>query len=306
MLDYRLHVFRVVAQLQSITKAARFLHLSQPAVTKHIQLLEDELHVPLFTRSAQGMILTQAGVVYLQHVHQVAQAHERVTQHLRAPTGVLTGRLRLGTNKTLLAYYLPEILAVFKTRYPSVTCELLDGNTDTIIGALLDQHIDLAIIEGPCKRPELQKQTFLEDDIVWVASPNDPIAAVSNPTVNAVLRRPLIVREVGSGSRQFMEEALRHLRMPLERLRIVQEIPSPEAIKRLVAAGVGIGYVFRLGVEPELASGKLVRINCPKLTIRRPFSVLYPQGPEPLGISQAFIQLLMEKDRAKKETPNPK
>lgn len=297
MLDYRLHVFRIVAQMQSITKAARFLHLSQPAVTKHIQLLEDELHVPLFTRSANGMILTQAGVVYLQHAQQVAQAHERVAQHLRAPAGVLTGRLRLGANKTLLAYYLPEILAVFKTRYPSVTCELLDGNTDTIVGALLDQHIDLAIIEGPCQRPELQKQTFLEDEIVWVAAPDDPIATVSHPTVQAVLRRPVIVREVGAGSRQFMEEALRHLRISLERLNVVQEIPSPEAIKRLVAAGVGISYVFRLGVEPELASGKLVKINCSKLTIRRPFSVLYPRGPEPLGISQAFIQLLLEKDK---------
>jgi DNA-binding transcriptional LysR family regulator len=299
MLDYRLHVFRVVAQLQSITKAARSLHLSQPAVTKHIQLLEDELQVPLFTRSANGMILTQAGVVYLQHVQQVARAHERVAQHLRAPTGVLTGRLRLGTNKTLLAYYIPEILAVFKRRYPSVTCEILDGNTDTIVGALLDQHIDLAIIEGPCQRPELQKQTFLEDDIIWVAAPGDPIASISEPTVRDVLRRPLIVREVGAGSRQFMEEALHRLRISLERLNVVQEIPSPAAIKRLVAAGVGISYVFRLGVESELALGKLVKINCPKLTIRRPFSVLYPQGPEPLGISQAFIQLLLEKDKIK-------
>lgn len=297
MLDYRLHVFRVVAQLQSITKAARSLHLSQPAVTKHIQLLEDELQVPLFTRSAGGMILTQAGVVYLQHVQQVAQAHERVAQRLRAPTGVLTGRIRLGTNKTLLAYYLPKILAVFKRRYPSVTCEILDGNTDTIVGALLDQHIDLAIIEGPCQRPELQKQTFLEDDIIWVAAPTDPIAAIPHPTVQAVLKRPLIVREVGAGSRQFMEEALRQLRVPLDRLNIVQEIPSPAAIKRLIAAGVGIGYIFALGVATELASRKLVKINCPKLTIRRPFSVLYPQGPEPTGISQAFIQLLMQKTR---------
>ncbi len=295
MLDYRLHVFRMVAESQSITRAARVLHLSQPAVTKHIQLLEDELRVPLFTRSASGMVLTQAGVVYLQHVQEVAQAHERVAQHLRAPAGVLTGRLRLGTNKTLLAYYLPDILAQFKKRFPSVTCEILDGNTDTIVGALLDQHIDLALIEGPCQRPELQKRTFLEDEIVWIASPNDPIAKVSRPTVPTVLRRPLILRELGSGSRQFMEQALHQMHVSLTGLNVVQEIPSPEAIKRLVAAGVGISYVFRLGVEQEFASGKLAKINCPKLNIRRPFSVLYPQGPAPLGISQAFIQILLGK-----------
>jgi DNA-binding transcriptional LysR family regulator len=292
MLNFRLQVFRRVAELQSITKAARNLHLSQPAVTKHIQLLEAELHVPLFTRSAAGMILTQAGVVFLQHVQDIAQAHEHVTQHLRAPAGILTGRLRLGSNKTLLAYYLPDILAVFKQRYPSVTCEILDGNTDTIVGALLDQHIDLALIEGPCQRPELQKKTFLEDEILWIAAPNNPLAKMNQPSVRTVLQQPVILRELGAGSRQFMEQNLKRLHVPLEKLKVVQEMPSPEAIKRLVAAGIGISYVFRLGVEPELASGKLVKIPCAQLNIRRPFSVLYPQGPAPVGVSQAFIQLL--------------
>ena len=299
MMNYRLLVFRQVAETQSVTKAARILHLSQPAVTKHIQLLEAALHVPLFTRAVGGMILTPAGIIYLQHVQQIAQAHENIVQQLQAPAGVLSGRLRLGSNKTLLAYYLPEILARFKQRYPSVNCEIIDGNTDTIIGALLDQRIDLALIEGPCRRPEIQKRAFLEDEIIWIASPADPVAKISRPPVQTVLRRPMIVRELGAGSRQFMEAALRLLRIPLDRLNIVQEIPSPEAIKRLVMAGLGISYVFRISVESELAAGRLVRINCPKLNIRRPFSVLYPQGPAPLGLSQAFIQLLLKKESVK-------
>lgn len=295
-MDYRLHVFRQVAELQSITKAARVLHLSQPAVTKHIQLLEEELRLPLFVRSPKGMLLNESGVLYLQHVQQAAKAHERIVQHLQAPNGIVTGHLKLGSNKTLLAYHLPEILARFKQKYPSVVCEVIDGNTDTIIGALLDQKIDLAVIEGPCRRPEIQIRTFLEDDIIWIASPADPLAKVARPTVNDVLRRPIIVRELGAGSRQFMEDALHRLRVPLERMNIVQEMPSPEAIKRLVAAGLGISYVFRISVEPELAAGKLIEIKCPKLTIRRPFSVLFPRGPAPVGIGQALIQLLMEKN----------
>ncbi len=294
MLDYRLHVFRTVAELQSITKAARALHLSQPAVTKHIQLLEEELRVPLFVRSARGMILNESGLVYLQHVQQIARAHSDIVQHLQTPTGVHTGRLRLGSNKTILAYCLPEILARFKTRYPAAACDIIDGNTDTIVGALLDQRIDLALIEGPCRRPELQIHTFQEDDIVWIASPQHPLAKLRNPTVAEVLQHPIIVREVGAGSRQFMEQVLRQLRIPLPRLHILQEIPSPEGIKRLVAAGLGISYVFRVSVAPELASGKLVTLNCPKLNIRRPFSLLFPQGPGPLGLAQAFIQTVLQ------------
>lgn len=294
MMNYRLQVFRRVAELQSITKAARALHLSQPAVTKHIQLLEEKLRVPLFVRSAKGMVLNESGVVYLQHVQQIAQAHETIAQHLQAPGSLLTGRLRLGSNKTILAYHLPEILARFKSRYPSAVCEIIDGNTDTIIGALLDQRIDLALIEGPCRRPEIQIQTFLEDEIIWIAAPDDPLAQERHPTIAEVLRRPLIVREVGAGSRQFMEQALRQQRISLERLNVMQEIPSPEAIKRLVAAGLGISYVFRISVEPELAAGKLIKVNCPRLNLRRPFSLLFPQGPAPLGIAHAFRQSLLE------------
>jgi DNA-binding transcriptional LysR family regulator len=299
MMNYRLQVFRRVAELQSITKASRALHLSQPAVSKHIQLLEEKLGVPLFVRSANGMSLTQAGIIYLQHVQQVAKAHDEVAQRLQSPGGSLTGRLRIGSNKTILAYCLPEILARFKSRHPAVQCEILDGNTDTIIGALLDQRVDLALIEGPCRRPEIQMRTFLEDEIIWIASPEDPIAKMPHPTARQVLRRPIIVREVGAGSRQFVEEELRERRIALEDLNIVQEIPSPEAIKRLVASGLGISYVFSLSVQQELASGKLVKIHCPALNIRRPLLLVFPQGPTPVGTGQAFIQLLLEEGEGK-------
>jgi DNA-binding transcriptional LysR family regulator len=294
MMDYRLHVFREVAESQSVSKAARKLHLSQPAVTKHIQLLEADLRVPLFIRSAKGMVLNASGIIYLQHVQQMAKAHEEIAQHLQAPAGLMTGRLRLGSTKTVLAYCLPEILARFKTLYPSVVCDIIEANTDTIIGALLDERIDLALIEGPCRRPEIQIRTFLENEIIWIAAPDYALAKQLNPTVAEVLREPVIVREIGAGSRLFMEQALRQLRIPPTRLNIVQEIPSPEATKRLVMAGLGVSFVFRVSVEAELAAGKLVKINCPKLNIRRPFSFLFPQGPAPTGIAQAFIQALLK------------
>ena len=292
MMNYRLQVFRCVAESRRISKAARLLHLSQPSVTKHIQLLEEKLGVPLFLRSAKGVNLTEAGLIYLEHVQQVAQAHENVARRLQAPAGIVSGRLRLGSNKTVLAYHLPAILASFKSRFPAVACEITDGNTDTIVGALLDQRIDLALIEGPCQRAEIQRQTFVEDEIVWIAAPSHPLAGKARVDWRTVLEQPLIVREVGSGSRQFMEAALRRLGVSLEKLNIVQEIPSPEAIKRLVMANVGIGYVFRVVVEQELAAGTLVKIACPKLTIRRPFSLLTPRGPHSSGISRAFSEIL--------------
>ena len=90
-------------------------------------------------------------------------------------------------------------------------------------------------------------RTFLENEIIWIAAPDYPLAKQLNPTVAEVLRESVIVREIGAGSRLFMEQALRQLRIPPTRLNIVQEIPSPEATKRLVMAGFGIGFLFRVG-----------------------------------------------------------
>jgi DNA-binding transcriptional LysR family regulator len=294
VIDYRLHVFRQVAEMRSLTKASKALHLSQPAVTKHIKLLEEELRLPLFVRSSSGVVLTDAGTIFLQHVQEAEKERAAVLERLQGPVGLLTGRLRLGCSMTIASYYLPGVLVGFNIKYPSVMCEVVEGNTELIVGLLLDQRIDLGLVEGPCRRREIQVRPFYEDEIIWVAAPSDALAKIKKPTAKALLERPVIGRELGSGTRRVVEMSLRQQGIPLASLRVSQELPSTEAIKRMVAAGAGIGYVSRLCVEQELASGKLVRIYCPKLEIKRPFSVLIPQGPDPTGIVQAFSKFVAQ------------
>jgi len=292
MIDYRLHVFRQVAEGHSLTRAARVLHLSQPAVTKHIKRLEEELRVPLFVRSRSGIVLTDAGTRFLQHVKEAERAHAAVLEALHAPVGLLLGRLRLGSSRTITSYYLPEVLVGFRAAHPSVTCDVVEGNTELIVGLLLDQRIEVGLVEGPCRRREISSQPFYEDEIIWIAAPSDPLATMKRLPMKALLGRPVIARELGSGTRRVVEMALRQRGIPLARLQVIQELPSTEAIKRMVAAGAGIGYVSRLTVEQELASGKLVRLDCPQLRIKRAFSLLTSQGPAATGIVQAFAKFI--------------
>jgi len=198
---------------------------------------------------------------------------------------------------TIASYYLPEVLVRFKAKYASVTCDVIEGNTDFIISLLLDQRIELGLVEGPCRRREFQSRPFYEDEIIWIAAPFDALAQMKQPTAKALIERPIISRELGSGTRRVVETALRQQGIPLAKLNITQELPSTEAIKRMVATGVGIGYVSRLGVDQELASGKLVQIHCPKLKITRSFSILIPQGPDSIGIVQAFSKCITENKR---------
>lgn len=295
MINFRLHVFRIVAELKSISQASRKLHLSQPAVSKHIQLLEEELRVPLFIRSNNGVIPTHAGELFLRHVQQVEKAHDSIARFIQTPSGILSGRLCLGVSKTILAYYLPDVLSKFKKLHPSVTCEVVEGNSDIIVGAMLERRIDLGLIEGPCGRPDLQTQPFFNDEIVWLASPGNPLSQANSVSIEDLSKHPIISREVGCGTRRYMEMALRKLHFSSKRMKIMQELISIEAIKRVIASDLGIGYLSRLSVEQELASGSLVQLSCPDLTIRRPFFILSPQGPDPLGVAHTFISVLLDK-----------
>lgn len=292
MIDYRLHVFRQVAEARSLTKASKALHLSQPTLSKHIKLLEEELRVPLFVRSSSGVGLTEAGMIFLKHVQETEKARAAVLAKLQAPVGLLSGSLRLGSSMTIASYYLPHVVVRFKAKHAAVKCDVVEGNTELILGLLLDQRIELGLVEGPCRQREIQVRPFYQDEVIWVAAPFDPLAKVKNPSPKALLDRPIISRELGSGTRRVIELALRRQGCSLARLRIAQELPSTEAIKRMVAAGAGIGYASRLSVRQELASGQLVEIRWAKLPMKRAFSVLIPQGPDPIGLVQAFSNFL--------------
>jgi DNA-binding transcriptional LysR family regulator len=297
MIDYRLHVFRQVAETRSLTKAARILHLSQPAVTKHIKLLEDELRLPLFVRSSSGVALTEAGITFLRHVQETERSRALVLEQLQAPVGQLAGRLRIGSSMTIASYYLPQVLVDFKRKYPLVTCDVIEGNTDFIMSQLLDQKIEVGLVEGPCKRREIRAQSFYHDEIIWIASPSDALAKNKQPNIKMLLTRPVVSRELGSGTRKVMELALRQQGIPISRMNIIQELPSTEAIKRMVSSGFGIGYASRLSTEYEFTLRKLVEIQCPQLSVVRSFSILTPQGPDPIGLVQAFSNFLIPKDK---------
>src|SRR5258707_11774 len=210
------------------------------------RLLEEELRVPVFGRSSSGVDLTDAGTIFLKYVQETEKSRAAVMEKLQAPIGLLTGILRLGSSMTIASYYLPDVLVGFKAKHAAVKCEVVEGNTDLILGLLLDQRIELGLVERPCRRRAIQVRPCYQDEIIWVAAPFDRLAKVKNPSTKALLERPIISRELGSRTRRVMELALRQQGCSLSRLHIEQELPSTEAINRMVAAGAGIGYVSRL------------------------------------------------------------
>jgi DNA-binding transcriptional LysR family regulator len=289
MSDYRLHIFREVAELGSLTRASRRLHLSQPAITKHIKLLEEEFRLPLFDRSPTGVRLTAAGLLLLQHVQQAEDLYEQTRQKIASRQEKFTGRIRLGSSTTVTQYFLPGPLLALKRRHPAVEIEVLEGNSDFVIAALLARRVELGLIESPCRRRDLRVQSFYEDEIILVASKQESRTQLKPRELK---QAPLVFREVGSGTRLYIEAALQKLGLPLRELNIVQELPSTEAIKRVIAGGLGLGFLSRLSVEDDLRAGRLIQLKVRGLHIRRPFSSILPLGPDPVGLRQLILGFL--------------
>lgn len=295
MADYRLHVFRLVAELKSLSQAARKLNISQPAVTQHIKQLEAEFGVPLLERSPGGVTLTDSGYVLFDHALRVEDLHSEVAQTLGQRRGKLRGPLRLGASTTITQYYVPPLLADFLREHAEVHLSFLGGNTEEIIGALLAHRIDLALIEGPCRRRDLKALRFFEDEVICVGAATHPAVKARAVAAKELLRWPLILREAGSGTREYVEEALRRAGVKLERMNVVAEVPSSEAIKGILTSGLGLSFLSRLSVRDEVKAGLLKEVKIRGVSIRRPFLALHHQGPPPGGAAGAFLRVVLER-----------
>lgn len=292
MLDYRLHVFRTVVDHKNISAAARRLHISQPAVTKHIQTLEEEFGVTLLVRSSSGISLTETGYILLDHALRISDLDNDVAQKLGQNRGELWGTLRLGASTTITHYYLPSPIVTFLGRYPKVKLSLIDGNAEEIIGALLSHKIDLGLIEGPCKNNGIKSRPFFQDEIICVVGKNHPLSSHTVISPSTLAKYPIIEREAGSGTRFYVEQALRKIGIKIEKMSVIMDIPSSEAIKRVVAAGLGVGFLSKLSIPSELKTGELREIRVKGLKIIRPFLLLNHQGPMPGGPANAFFNTL--------------
>jgi DNA-binding transcriptional LysR family regulator len=291
--DYRLSVFQAVAEHLSFTKAARLLHISQPAVTQHIKMLEEEVGQSVFLRGTNGIALTGTGALLLQHARQVLRLDEEVLQRIRVKKGIIKGRIIIGATTTIGQYLLPEWLVQSRRLWPELQLTVKGGNTEEIVEAALDRKLDLGLVEGRCQRVGLQAECFLNDEIICVASARHPLTR-GQPLSAAILKRQVwIFREKGSGTRDMVELALKRQGLHPRQLNIDLELSNSEAIKAVVASGYGLTFLSRFVVVRELAQGILQTVPVRGLKIARQLNFIYPSGPRPLGASGAFLDLVL-------------
>lgn len=208
MSDFRLKVFQSVAKNLSFTKASQELFVSQPAITKHIQELETCYQTRLFDRQGSKISLTEAGELLLKHSEKILDDYKQLEYEMHLLHDEYIGELKLGASTTIAQYVLPPLLANFITKFPQINLSLINGNSRGVEVALQEHRIDLGLVEGIFRLPNLKYTAFLQDELVAVVHTRSKLAVADEILPEELPNIPLVLRERGSGTLDVFERAL--------------------------------------------------------------------------------------------------
>lgn len=290
--ERRLMIFRAVAEQRNFTRAAESLHLSQPTVSQQVQALEEEMSVRLFDRTSKSVDLTPAGHALYARTGALLQQFAELKRAVLEAAGAVSGTLVLGASLTIGEYLLPRAIALFGQEYPLVEVKLHIQNTEQIVHRLMEGSFDLGLVEGPLDVPELVQETFLEDELLVIAPVNHPWREKPLITPADLKAERLILREPGSGTRQYMEEYLRAAGIKPGDLQATTVLSGMESIKGAVEAGMGISVLSEWTIRKELRLGTLLARRLGNLPMKRSLRVVRPSGHSLIPAAKAFLRVL--------------
>lgn len=289
MEDFRLKVFYTVAKSQSFTKAAAELFITQPAVTKHIKLLEEHLGTRLFERAGHTILLTTTGEVLFKYAHEIFHLYQEAYFELGALKNQNQGQLRLGASTTIAQYLIAPVLASFHEKFPTIQLNLINGNTELIESLVLSKSIDLGIVEGKKHNSGLKYVDFVKDELVAVVHTKSRLARLSSLRLTDLMGLSLVLRERGSGTLEVIESALKEQGIRFANLHIVMHLGSTESIKSFLEHSNTLSFLSVRAIQKEVQHGELKILPIDDFKIPRTFSFIHLQG-QPDGISESFMR----------------
>jgi DNA-binding transcriptional LysR family regulator len=249
----QLDIFRAIALTGSTSAAAQSVPLSQSATSTALGELEHNLNALLFDRVGKRLLLNDNGRALLPMALAVLDGARNVEIAFASSDQGLIVNLRLFASTTLGNYILPKLLSQFRQVVPAAKLDVRIGNTLDVVTAVKEFSADLGFIEGPCHEPDISIRPWFEDELVIVAAPTHPLAK-AKLTIKQLREAPWLLREPGSGTREAVELAL----LPhLLNIQPAMTLGSSEAIKNLVAEGLGVGCLSRSVVQDLLSAGRL-------------------------------------------------
>ena len=285
---HQLKIFDAVARHMSFARAAEELHLTPPALSIQVKQLAEIIGQPLFEQIGKKISLTAAGEISWATCRDVLNRLEQLTQELAALQGLEKGTLKLATLATV-KYFIPRLLGDFCTKHPGIDTILFMGNRESLLERLARNQDDLYILGQPPEHMNVVTEPFADNLLVVVASPNHPLANEKDIAPSRLRDVPFILREEGSGTRRAFEKFFEQHGVVLKAR---MELGSNEAVKQVVAGGLGVAVLSASTLRAELASGELTILDVRGLPLKRKWHVVYPVGKQLTPASKAFMEYL--------------
>ena len=290
-MDFRLKVFYTVALRLNFTKAASELYISQPAVSKHIQELEETYKTKLFERNGSKIALTPAGEILLKHTKNIFEIYREIDFDMSSFISERQGLLRLGASTTISQYIISPVLARFHQKQKDIKVNLLNGNTEQIENALINKEIEIGIVEGQSKNQSIKYIPFLKDELVLVCNTRNPLVKQNRISLEDLKEMKFITRERGSGTLEVIEYALKQVDFKLSDLQIEMQLGSTESIKSYLLNSECFAFMSIHAVSNELKKNELIILDVENLSIERYFYIITLVGKSD-SLSELFIQNL--------------
>lgn len=280
-LDY-LRTLVSVVEHGSLSAAARARGLSQPAVTKQVQRMEAELGLTLLVRGPKRQAeLTPAGTQLLSFARETLDRYEDLERKLTSLKSVGAGVLSVAASTIPGEYVLPALLAAFRREYPQVNLKMSISDSADVVARLMADEADVGVIGSPIKQPGLRLERLVSDEIVLAVPPDHPFAGRQEVQVAELEGQSLILRELGSGTRQSVEEAVASSGTTLPRNSVALTLGSTQAILQAVEQGLGVGFVSARASAQVRATGRLDCVRLAGVDLHRNLYLAYV--PERIG-----------------------
>lgn len=268
-MEFRDQVFLCVAEEKNFSKAAKKLFISQPAVSKHIQELELTYKTKLFERNHHKVSLTQQGKILQKELLKIDLQYQSIQQQINRSKGIVSGRITIGASTSIAQYWLAQPLAKFLKDYPEIEVKIIQKNSREIEKLVQTRKVDIGMVENKHSYSDLKYTHWRNDKIVAIAHSEIP----AFNTIKDLQSATLILREEGSGLRNFIEEDLNDKGVLQNFSRIV-ELQSNEAILTFISHFPAVGIVPKIAFENFKNKSKIRVLNLPNLKATRTLRII--------------------------------
>lgn len=285
-------LFCQVARVKSFSKAAKLLHISQPAISAQVHSMEEFYGIKLFERTPHGVTLTPAGAILFESSKKILELHEDLERTLASLADEKNQRLVIGATPTVGSHALACGIWTFKDKYPDLQINLEIGNPQEIITKIYEKSIDLAIIECPVQGNKgLTRKSVFTDQLVAIVPNNEHWSNRTSVTIDELTKHRLILREEGSELHCILDYALSPLDMKFVDLKPRTSISDSNAIKSAVERGHGVSICLRLTIQKELRHGAILALPIEGAEQVIEYNLVYRES-DLSGMAKRFIRFI--------------